>query len=216
MKNKNNLYIVTVGIIVLAVLGIMFISKQRTGMMNGSTMEQVMDSRVDTGSTEYKMYSQLTGDEYDRQFIANMIEHHQGAIDMAKLAQTSASHSELKTLASNIISSQSSEIKDMTSWQAKYGYAASSGEMMMDHSSMGMAYEMGNMTEELKSLSGNAFDLKFLELMIGHHQSAIDMAQPGIKNAKHQEVKDLARAIVDAQSKEIAQMKQWQKDWRSN
>jgi uncharacterized protein (DUF305 family) len=75
---------------------------------------------------------------------------------------------------------------------------------------------MGNMTEELKSLSGNAFDLKFLELMIEHHQSAIDMAQPGIKNAKHQEVKDLARAIVDAQSKEIAQMKQWQKDWRSN
>ncbi len=49
--------------------------------------------------------------------------------------------------------------------------------------------------------------------MIEHHTSAIDMAKPGSANAQHQEVKDLSSAIVADQTKEIAQMKQWQKEW---
>ena len=38
-------------------------------------------------------------DEFDKAFITGMIEHHQGAIDMAKLAQKQAKHEELKTMA---------------------------------------------------------------------------------------------------------------------
>ena len=69
------------------------------------------------------------------------------------------------------------------------------------------------MTEELKGLTGDAFDKAFLSSMIEHHQSAINMAYSGQTNAKHDEVKTLTKAIVAAQSSEIAQMKRWQKDW---
>ena len=78
---------------------------------------------------------------------------------------------------------------------------------------MGMMDDMAGMTEKLKGLTGDAFDKAFLSSMIEHHQSAINMAYPGQTNAQHEEVKTLTKAIVDAQSKEIAQMKQWQKDW---
>ena len=142
-----------------------------------------------------------------------MIEHHKGAVDMAKLALTNAKHQELKDMANDIITAQTKEITDMESWQKQWGYPASSGEMMMDHSAMGMMADMGQMTESLKSLSGDAFDKAFLSSMIQHHQSAINMAYPGQTNAKHEEVKALTKAIVDAQSNEIAQMQQWQKHW---
>jgi uncharacterized protein (DUF305 family) len=49
--------------------------------------------------------------------------------------------------------------------------------------------------------------------MIEHHQSAIDMAISGKTNAFHSELITLTQGIVTAQSKEITQMKQWQKDW---
>ena len=84
---------------------------------------------------------------------------------------------------------------------------------MEDHSSMGMMNTNAGMMNELNGKTGEAFDKAFLEQMIMHHQSAINMAATGKTNAQHQEVKDLTVAIVTAQTKEIKQMKQWQKDW---
>lgn len=49
--------------------------------------------------------------------------------------------------------------------------------------------------------------------MVEHHQGAIDMAKPASSNASHQEVKDLAKEIITAQTKEINQMMQWQTAW---
>ncbi len=63
-----------------------------------------------------------TGDAFDKAFIAEMIPHHQGAIDMAKLVEENAKHQELKDLAKDIITAQTNEIKQMRQWQAAWGY----------------------------------------------------------------------------------------------
>jgi uncharacterized protein (DUF305 family) len=219
-KNKNNIITLSiVAIVAIAGISIFAITNNNDEMMNDNMMsnnnssQQDANSLVDKNSNDYKMYSEITGDDYDRMFIANMIEHHKGAVDMAKLAQANAKHQELKDMADAIIAAQSKEITDMETWQKDWGYPSSSGEMMMDHSAMGMMADMGQMTEELKGLTGDAFDKAFLSSMIEHHQSAINMAFPGQTNAKHDEIKQLTKAIVDAQSSEISQMKQWQKDW---
>lgn len=219
-KNKNNILILAiVAIVAIAGMVLFAVTSNNDGKMNGGMMSNNNSSQdssnglVDKNSADYKMYSELTGDDYDRMFIANMIEHHKGAVDMAKLAQANAKHQELKDMADAIIAAQSKEITDMETWQKQWGYPSSSGEMMMDHSAMGMMADMGQMTEELKSLTGDAFDKAFISSMIEHHQSAINMAYPGQTNAKHDEIKQLTKAIVEAQSNEITQMKQWQKDW---
>lgn len=219
MKKNNVLVIAIVAIVVVAGVSIFAIANNNDGMMNDNMMgnnkssQQAANSLVDKNSADYKMYSELIGEDYDRMFIANMIEHHKGAVDMAKLTQTNAKHQELKDMANDIIVAQTKEIVDMEAWQKIWGYPASSGGMMMDHSAMGMMTDMGQMTGELKRLGGDAFDKAFLSSMIEHHQSAINMAYPGQTNAKHAEVKELTKDIVKAQSSEITQMKQWQKDW---
>lgn len=78
-----------------------------------------------------------------------------------------------------------------------------------NHSEMSMS----EMTEQLKSKTGDDFDKAFVEMMISHHEGAVDMAELIPTRAKHNEVKQLGEAIIAAQTKEIADMKQWQKDW---
>ena len=219
MKKNNIIIVAIIAIVAIAGVSIYAISKNNDNrmmddnMMSNYSSQQSATGSVDKNSSEYKMYSELKGEDYDKMFIANMIAHHQGAVDMANLALTSAKHQELKDMANTIITAQTKEISDMQSWQTAWGYPASSGSLMEDHSAMGMMNDMAGMTDKLKGLSGDAFDKAFLSSMIEHHQSAINMAYPGQENAQHQEVKTLTVAIVDAQSKEIAQMKQWQKDW---
>lgn len=72
---------------------------------------------------------------------------------------------------------------------------------------------MSEMTEQLKNKTGDDFDKAFVEMMISHHEGAVDMAELIPSRAKHDEIKQLGEAIIAAQTKEIADMKQWQKDW---
>ena len=72
---------------------------------------------------------------------------------------------------------------------------------------------MDDMTADLKNKTGDEFDEAFIANMIAHHEGAVEMAELSAKNAKHDEIKKLSNDIIDAQKKEITQMKQWQKSW---
>lgn len=72
---------------------------------------------------------------------------------------------------------------------------------------------MSEMTEQLKTKSGDDYDKAFIEMMIAHHEGAVAMAKLSPERAKHEEVKQLSEDIVEAQENEIADMKQWQIDW---
>jgi uncharacterized protein (DUF305 family) len=60
------------------------------------------------------------------------------------------------------------------------------------------------------------FDEAFIDAMIPHHRSAIQMAQVAYKKSKIPEIKELAENIMSAQKREIEQMKQWRKQWYSS
>lgn len=55
----------------------------------------------------------LSGTEFDREFLTSMTTHHQGAIDMAKAEQANGSYEPAKTMAANIIRTQTEEITKM-------------------------------------------------------------------------------------------------------
>jgi uncharacterized protein (DUF305 family) len=61
--------------------------------------------------------------------------------------------------------------------------------------------------------SHNEADVSFVELMIPHHQQAVEMATLAEKRAQSQQVKDLAAAIEAAQDPEIQTMQGWLKSW---
>ena len=88
----------------------------------------------DTSATMDSMVTSLQGkkgEDFDKVFISGMIVHHQGAIDMARMAQANARHQEVKTLADAIITSQTKDIKMMQGWQMDWHYPAAPSMDMM-------------------------------------------------------------------------------------
>lgn len=219
MKQKKRLIIGLGSLVVVAVLATVAIvvfnqddersDNSKAGMNSGSTQRSKQPAKK---SATYEKYAALTGEDYDKAFVGNMIVHHEGAVSMAEMAGSKTAHSEIQDLAFSIITSQSTEIASLRDWQDQWGYQESSGHMMIGDDEQ-MMHDMAGMATELEGLTGAEFDKKFLELMIIHHQDAIDMAKPAQDNAFHQEVKTLAKAIIEAQTKEIAQMKSWQSKW---
>lgn len=99
-----------------------------TSMMKTSNQDEVTKmheemSMMGDGMTMNDMVESLkgkTGNDFDKTFLSGMIEHHQGAIDMAKLAQQSAGHDQIKKMADDIISAQEKEIVEMKQWQSDW------------------------------------------------------------------------------------------------
>jgi uncharacterized protein (DUF305 family) len=62
--------------------------------------------------------------------------------------------------------------------------------------------------DHLRSLSGTAFDVEFLRLMIRHHEGGLDMAQYGEAHAQLAPVRRLATSIAQTQTAEVQTMLQ--------
>ncbi|WP_406263792.1 DUF305 domain-containing protein [Streptomyces sp. NBC_00191] len=145
----------------------------------------------------------------DVTFAQSMIVHHQQALEMSKLADGRASDDEIKTLAGQIEKAQVPEIKTMQSWLTSWGKPESSG---MDHGGMnhGGGSMPGMMSEkdmaDLTAAKGKGFDRKFAELMIAHHNGAIDMAKDEQKTGRDAAAKKLADDVIKNQSTEVKQL----------
>lgn len=87
------------------------------------------------------------------------------------------------------------------------------GGMMQGGMHSGMQGQMDSMMAGLAGKTGDEFDKAFLSEMIMHHEGAVVMAEAALQNAKHPEIKQMAEAIITAQTSEINQMKNWQQSW---
>ena len=155
----------------------------------------------------------------DAHFIEQMIPHHEDAIVMAELALTKATRPEVKTLAQNIIDSQSKEIEQMKAWYKDWYEwdLPTDREVMEEHGMMGgTGMHMGMMGDETDiARLENAidFDRAFVEEMIPHHQMAVMMASMLKNGTNRPEMQKLADDIIAAQTREIDQMRAWLKTW---
>ncbi|HEY9849134.1 MAG TPA: DUF305 domain-containing protein [Leptolyngbyaceae cyanobacterium] len=179
----------------------------------------------------------------DLHFIEMMIPHHQGAINMANLALSKTNRLEIKKLAQAIKTDQNREIEQMKTWYKQwYGteIPASSGMEMMSIQSgtsmargenqqmpmnacmemMGMNMKSGTgmmsmnmMGTDLDALKNAPdFDKAFIGQMIPHHKMAVMMAGM-VLDSDRPEIRNLAKNIIQSQSIEIEQMRQWNQTW---
>ncbi|MDN4175821.1 DUF305 domain-containing protein [Nocardioides sp. SOB77] len=166
------------------------------------------DSTSQSGSDA----TQADFNDADVSFAQNMIVHHQQALDMTDLAEGRDLDPEFQQLVDDIRTAQEPEIETMTSWLESWGEdVPESGMSGMDHGGMDMGDSMGGMmTEEdmssLDAAEGDEFRTMFLEMMIGHHKGAIDMAKTEQANGSNAEAVALADDIVSAQEAEVAKM----------
>lgn len=151
----------------------------------------------------------MMGQNIDQHFIVQMIPHHEGAIEMAKIALAKSKRPEILSLANGIIEAQESEIDAMRSWyESWFGSAPPEGGMGMMH--------MGGMegdVEALQRVPAAEFDREFMLQMIPHHEMAIMMAQMLLAATERDEMKQLADNIITSQAREIQMMRSWLDSW---
>jgi uncharacterized protein (DUF305 family) len=140
----------------------------------------------------------------DAMFLAMMIPHHEQAVEMSMLAATNGASPEVQKLAATIAAAQAPEITEMQSLLEAGGALSELGKHT-GHMDGLLSEEQMN---ELRNARGAEFDRLYLEGMIAHHEGAITMAQNVIDSGGNAAVLTLAQTIIDAQTAEIAQMKQ--------
>lgn len=149
----------------------------------------------------------------DVTFATEMIPHHQQAVEMAELAADRAQSPEVQQLAEDIEAAQGPEIETMTQWLKDWGQETPSGSM--DHGDMGQgdSQEMPGMMDEaqmtqLMKSNGATFDQMFLQMMVEHHEAAIEMARTEQANGENADAIALAEQIESDQEAEIAKMEE--------
>ncbi|WP_328773907.1 DUF305 domain-containing protein [Streptomyces sp. NBC_00286] len=148
----------------------------------------------------------------DVSFATDMIQHHRQAVEMADLAADRASSQEVEDLATKIKGAQDPEIKTMSGWLTSWGEEVPADMSGMEGHDMGdMSSDMpGMMSSEdmdrLEKASGAEFDKMFLEMMIKHHEGAVEMAETQKADGKYGPAVKLADDVITAQTAEIEQM----------
>jgi len=159
-----------------------------------------------------KIASDIAGSSYihaDINFLQGMIIHHKQAILMSRFAKNRTNNKTILDLADRIDFSQADEIDFMEAWlESKNELQSVSKDNHYLHMKMsGMASEI--QLKKLKSSIGTDFDRLFLQLMIAHHDGALEMVDelkkyPG--SAYDPLLNEFVSDLVNDQAVEIERM----------
>ncbi|MDX6373425.1 MAG: hypothetical protein QOD98_2413 [Nocardioidaceae bacterium] len=155
----------------------------------------------------------------DVTFATDMIPHHAQAIEMVTLTDTRTLDPEVKKLADRIRDAQAPEVETMVDWLTAWGVDipdtsidhANAGHDMSDMPSMASSDMPGMMSADDMQALANASDAEFedmwLDMMVDHHQGAIEMARTEQAEGKYPGALSLAGSIENSQQAEIEQIK---------
>jgi uncharacterized protein (DUF305 family) len=171
----------------------------------------------------------------DRAFVAQMIPHHEMAIQMAHSAERQGQHAQIKTLAAGIIAAQTREIAQLEPIVNSLGVipdqvptatggdqisaddmgmGATGSHMTADARALGLSMDQMGMSMNTSALdTARPFDRAFVDMMIPHHQGAIRMARAELRRGQNPQLQTIATAIITQQAKEIADMNSWRAAW---
>ncbi len=152
-------------------------------------------------------------DSVDAGFARDMSIHHEQAVQMSTLIMDRTEDEAIKSLAYDILMTQQGQIGIMSGWLDAWDLPWTSAGPRMEWMGMPLEGLMPGMAtpEQMASLReahGEAADVIFLELMIPHHRSGVDMAQYAVDHARVDAVQSLAQGMLDAQELEIAYMQE--------
>ncbi len=168
-----------------------------TSGMAGKTMMSAMNTMM----TDMKNISS-TGNP-DNDFATLMKAHHISAIEMSQLELARGTDPEMRRIAQKAINEQQAEVTTLNSFLS--GHSAHGGGDAFYKESMKI---MNNMKMDMDH--SGSIDKQFAQMMIPHHQSAIDMAKAYIKSGAHEEkLKTMANGIIASQQKEMGELKAW-------
>ena len=155
---------------------------------------------------------QVTTDEIEAKYIANMLAQNEDSNTVLKLAETTAEHQELKDLAQEYLDAVQDEERTLEQWQQEWSYEETQADenRLPNYVSID---EFEQMKAELATLSGDPFDKLFIEFL--RIQTLSDNTQ-GYKvssDTKHPELKAFADAAIDKRHQISTKQSEWPEQW---
>lgn len=154
-------------------------------------------------------------------FAQDMLVHHAQALDMVELTDGRPLEPDVRRLASDIEAAQAPEIETFTDWLETWdervphagmdgmdgmqGMEGTDDMEGMDHDMPGMMTS-GQM-DRLTEASDEEFQSAWLELMIEHHEGAVEMAETQVERGEYAPAIELAEQIAASQTSEIEEMR---------
>lgn len=155
----------------------------------------------------------------DAEFAAALLQHHAVALHLVDLSRGRGVSDELPAIADQILTTETVEIETVTDWLTAWdqtvpgtirdhanAHAAERGEEIGVPGGDLPGMPSHDDLEELDGLDGPEFDRAWLELMIAHHEGAIELAEAEIDEGRFEPAIELARSVAEAQQDQVEQM----------
>ena len=111
--------------------------------------------------------------------------------------------------------STTNEGKTDTSTSQASNSAKDTSSNMNNNMSNGLMTSMNSMMDKMKAVKMTGdFDIDFANMMIEHHQGAVDMSQQELNSGKDEKMKSMAQKIITAQKEEISQLQDFVKSYK--
>jgi uncharacterized protein (DUF305 family) len=134
----------------------------------------------------------------DVELIDTLVPHHEMAIEMADMELAHGENPEVRAMAENMKADQMSEIAELLQIREELTGCTNVRPFRDPHMEQDM--------EEMADYRGLQMDVAFLAHMIPHHAGAVQFTHNALWHVSHPELEDLARGVIDAQSREIGEM----------
>lgn len=169
------------------------------GMMSGSGGALMSMGGQGHGAISMASLERLSGAEFERAFMTQMIAHHEVALIMAAIELAHGRDASVRAAAREVIEAQTPEIARLHTWLQKwYGAVPSRAHLML------MMDDLKPMLGAMQDAAARDADRAFLEQMIAHHEGAVRMAEFALARAVKPELKRFADDVIRGQSAEIA------------
>jgi uncharacterized protein (DUF305 family) len=150
-------------------------------------------------------------------FARDMSLHHAQAVEMAMIAWQKSTNRDVREMAYNIATGQQAQIGIMQTWLLDWHLLPTGSrprmawmpngakELLPDGRMPGMATETE--LNQLRTLTGPAFDVLFCQLMLRHHLGGIHMVSGLLSLSHNKQVIDLAAQMKNAQQNDVTNMR---------
>ena len=170
------------------------------GMKHGSPYMKIMDAMM------VRMAAQAKTQDPDHDYATQMVMHHEAAVQMAEEELRTGSNQEMKATAQDIITKQRVEIGQFNAFTGGH-------QPMQPLVPQFNAAQQTNMDKMMTAMNARTItarpDYDFAQLMVDHHQAAIDDSEALLQAGRNGATRALAQTIVTDQRQEIAALQNW-------
>ncbi|WP_284743089.1 DUF305 domain-containing protein [Amycolatopsis sp. RTGN1] len=145
----------------------------------------------------------------DVMFLQMLIPQNQQGIEIVRLAADHPLPPALKELAAAIESTQLTEVDDMKRWLRDWGRPETMDMNPQAHAGHGgMKMTSPDLVGTLRSAPDAEFSRKFLDVLTGQQQGAVELAQTenGTGGGVNAQTRDLARRVIESRTAEVKQL----------